>query len=106
MTISKIMDLKIRGRATAAKCLRSSNSSSFSFYRGLYSNPLLCQLSWSLCTGLLRRSYVCAVTANVLLFGLLWVDSFAATRIAVAFASEGGHGVRRKGVPNAFFPNN
>lgn len=33
------------------------------------------------------------MTADVLLFGLLWVDSFAATRIAVAFAIEGGHGV-------------
>ena len=37
---------------------------------------------------------LCELTANVLLFGLLWVDSFAATRIAVAVASEGGHGVR------------
>lgn len=100
------MDLKIRGRQRQRQRRRNVfdevNSSSFNLYRGLYSNSLLCQLSWRLSTGLLRRSNVCAVTANVLLFGLLRVDSFAATRIAVAFASEGRHGVRRIGVPNAF----
>ena len=98
------MDLKIRGRQRQRRrnVFDEVNSSSFNLYRGLYSNSLLCQLSWSLSTGLLRRSNVCAVTANVLLFGLLWVDSFAAACIAVAFASEERHGVRRIGVPNAF----